>query len=94
MMQQNMDKKKVFNPLAPSVQKDPAALIEKEMRELIKQDVVRTNQEFDYFQKQTTKDMLIAMLFLWGKTYPEYGYKQGMNEVLAIVLLVFDTERI
>lgn len=93
-MQQNMDKKKVFNPLAPSVQKDPAALIEKEMRELIKQDVVRTNQEFDYFQKQTTKDMLIAMLFLWGKTYPEYGYKQGMNEILAIVLLVFDTERI
>lgn len=38
--------------------------------------------------------MLIAMLFLWGKTYPEYGYKQGMNEILAIVLLVFDTERI
>lgn len=64
------------------------------MRELIKQDVVRTNQEFDYFQKQITKDMLIAMLFLWGKTYPEYGYRQGMNEILAIVLLVFDTERI
>lgn len=38
--------------------------------------------------------MLIAMLFLWGKTYPEYGYRQGMNEILAIVLLVFDTERI
>jgi hypothetical protein len=56
--------------------------------------VVRTNQEFDYFQKQITKDMLIAMLFLWGKTYPEYGYRQGMNEILAIVLLVFDTERI
>lgn len=56
--------------------------------------MVRTNQEFDYFQKQTTKEMLIAMLFLWGKTYPEYGYKQGMNEILAIVLLVFDTERI
>ena len=49
MMQANADKKKVFNPLAPQVQKDTSVLIEKEMRELIKQDVVRTNQEFEYF---------------------------------------------
>ena len=34
------------------------------------------------------------MLFLWGKTYPEFGYKQGMNEIMAILLLVFDTERV
>ncbi|MFO0116464.1 MAG: hypothetical protein ACK521_02215 [bacterium] len=64
------------------------------MKDLIRQDVVRTNQEFDYFKKQSTKDMLISLLFLWGKTYPEYGYKQGMNEILAIILLVFDTERV
>jgi TBC1 domain family protein 5 len=34
------------------------------------------------------------LLFLWGKTQPDYGYKQGMNEILAIVLIVFDTERV
>lgn len=55
---------------------------------------MRTNQEFEYFKRQSTKDTLIALLFLWGKTYPEYGYKQGMNEILAIILLVFDTERV
>jgi Rab-GTPase-TBC domain len=64
------------------------------MKELIKQDVVRTNQEFAYFKKQSTKDMLTSLLYLWGKTYPAYGYKQGMNEILAIVLIVFDTERL
>lgn len=37
---------------------------------------------------------MISLLYLWGKTYPDYGYKQGMNEILAIVLLVFDTERL
>jgi hypothetical protein len=34
------------------------------------------------------------MLFLWGKTYPDFAYKQGMNEILAIVLVVFETERV
>jgi hypothetical protein len=76
------------------VTQDPQAIAEKEMKDLIRQDVVRTNQEFEYFKRQSTKDTLIALLFLWGKTYPEYGYKQGMNEILAILLLVFDTERV
>lgn len=64
------------------------------MKNLIKQDVVRTNQEFEYFKRQATKDLLTNLLYLWGKTYPEYGYKQGMNEILAIILIVCDTERI
>lgn len=38
--------------------------------------------------------MLTQILFLWGRENPEYGYKQGMNEVLAILAIVFDTERV
>ena len=64
------------------------------MRDLIKQDVSRTCQEFAYFQRSGTKDLLTQILFLWGRENPEYGYKQGMNEVLAILAIVFDTERV
>ena len=30
---------------------------------------------------------------MWGREHPDYSYKQGMNEILAIVVIVFDTER-
>jgi TBC1 domain family protein 5 len=94
MMQANAEKKIVFNPLAPQTNNDPQMNAERDMKDIIKQDVIRTNQEFAYFKRQTTKDLLTSLLFLWGKTYPEFGYRQGMNEILAIVLLVFDTERL
>lgn len=32
------------------------------------------------------------MLYLWAAEH-DLGYKQGMNELLAIVAIVFDTER-
>lgn len=41
-----------------------------------------------------TKDLLTTLLYLWGRENPDYGYKQGMNEILAMVVIVFDTERL
>ena len=90
-----ISKGKVFNPLAPpSMQEDDKATTEREMRDLIKTDVRRTCQEYDYFRSDKTKDLLQQLLFLWGRENPEYAYKQGMNEILAILLIVFDTERV
>ena len=87
-------KTKNFNPLAPpKVEKDDKASQEREMKDLIKQDVNRTLQEFDYFHKNETKDLMTQLLYLWGRQNPDYGYKQGMNEILAIIMIVFDTER-
>ena len=37
--------------------------------------------------------MVSQLLYLWGRENPDYGYKQGMNEILAIVVIVFETER-
>ena len=64
------------------------------MKDLIKQDVSRTLQEFNYFHKVEVKDLLTQLLFLWGRENPDYGYKQGMNEILAMVVIVFETERV
>jgi hypothetical protein len=62
------------------------------MKDLIKADVIRTNQEFAYFKRASTQDMLKQILYLWN-TEHDIGYKQGMNELLAVILIVFDTER-
>ena len=37
---------------------------------------------------------MAQLLFLWGRENPDYGYKQGMNEILAVLLIIFDAERI
>ena len=50
---------KNFNPLAPpKADKDDKATAEKEMKDLIKQDVTRTLQEFQYFHRVEIKDAL------------------------------------
>lgn len=41
-----------------------------------------------------TKDLMSQLLYLWGRENPDYGYKQGMNEILALIVIVFDTERV
>lgn len=64
------------------------------MREIITQDIERTDQEYDFFTQKQVKDSLISILFLWSKENPEISYKQGMNEVLAIIVFAFFAERI
>lgn len=80
--------------MAPKPKTDEKSEQEKEMKDLIKQDVSRTLQEFNYFHKVEVKDLLTQLLFLWGRENPDYGYKQGMNEILAMVVIVFETERV
>lgn len=60
---------------------------EREMQDLIRTDVNRTCQEYEYFRRQETKDIMISLLFLWGKDH-QGGYKQGMNELMAVILAV------
>ena len=55
--------------------------------------MIRTCQEFDYFHKAPVRENLTQILYLWAAENSDIGYKQGMNELLAVVLLVFDTER-
>ena len=62
---------------------------DKELRELIKQDVDRTMQENSFFTLPEVNAQLQDMLYLWAKDNIEYGYRQGMNEVLAIVDYAF-----
>ena len=66
--------------------------MDKELRELVKQDVDRTMQDCEFFTSEDVKDELSNVLYLWGKDNVEFGYRQGMNEVLAILVIAFFSE--
>lgn len=57
-----------------------------EIKKLIILDVSRTYQEKDLFNQQFIKDILVNILFIWAKEHKVPSYKQGMNEILAVIL--------
>uniref|UniRef100_A0A7S1GCV7 Rab-GAP TBC domain-containing protein n=1 Tax=Bicosoecida sp. CB-2014 TaxID=1486930 RepID=A0A7S1GCV7_9STRA len=52
----------------------------------IEKDVRRTCQSLDFFQRGDVQEMLTRALFVWDRAHPRVGYKQGMNELLAMVV--------
>jgi len=32
------------------------------------------------------------VLFIWAKEYPQFKYQQGMNEILAVIVLALASE--
>jgi TBC1 domain family protein 5 len=53
---------------------------------LINLDISRTYQDKELFQNTTIKELLTNILFIWAKENPDPSYRQGMNEILAILL--------
>ena len=64
------------------------------MREIITKDVDRTLQEIEFFTRPDVKEKLSDILYLWARDNLEYGYRQGMNEVLAMIVLAIFQETI
>lgn len=79
----------INNPLS-SAQSNPWNSFhqDNELKERIRMDVERTYQERPLFQHEEIQNMLTRILLLWAKKHPELGYKQGMNELLAIVMFI------
>ncbi|XP_073157711.1 uncharacterized protein [Henckelia pumila] len=68
-----------------------------ELERMIDQDLARLYPERgSYFQSSECQGMLRRMLLLWCLRHPEYGYRQGMHELLAPLLYVLhvDVERL
>ena len=59
-----------------------------EILNLIKMDVERTYQEKEIFTKEEIKQKLTCVLYVYAKENPQYGYKQGMNDILGVFLYV------
>ena len=60
-----------------------------DLKNLINKDLDRTHQEIDLFLQNKIKNILANVLYIWSKENHEISYRQGMNELLAILFLVF-----
>ena len=62
---------------------------ENELRRIINLDVVRTYQNINIFSQENIKKLLLNILFIWSKENEDVSYRQGMNELLAILIICF-----
>ncbi|GER48285.1 Ypt/Rab-GAP domain of gyp1p superfamily protein [Striga asiatica] len=68
-----------------------------ELERMVDQDLTRLYPErAGYFQASDCQAILRRVLLLWCLRHPEYGYRQGMHELLAPLLYVLhmDAERL
>jgi len=63
-----------------------------ELRKTIKQDVIRTFPELEYFRKRRTQAMLTDILHVYCKLHQDIGYRQGMHEILGVILETLDLD--
>ncbi|XP_069675609.1 TBC1 domain family member 5 [Periplaneta americana] len=61
---------------------------DKELRAVIRQDVVRTFPGVDFFRKNMIQDAMVNILFCYARENPTMCYRQGMHEILAPLLFV------
>ena len=62
---------------------------ENELRRIINLDIVRTYQNINLFSQENTKKLLLNILFVWCKENDDVSYRQGMNDLLAILFICF-----
>ncbi|KAK9269362.1 hypothetical protein L1049_001133 [Liquidambar formosana] len=64
-----------------------------ELEKMVDQDLSRLYPEHgSYFQTPGCQGMLRRILLLWSLRHPEYGYRQGMHELLAPLLYVLHVD--
>ncbi|XP_068603244.1 TBC1 domain family member 5 [Brachionichthys hirsutus] len=61
---------------------------DKELKGMIKQDVLRTFPEIRYFQGDDVRTKLTDILFCYARENEQLLYKQGMHELLAPIVFV------
>ena len=67
--------------------------MDNELKSTIRDDVGRTFQERPLFHLPRIQELMVNILFTWAKEHPEISYKQGMNELLGIILFVAYAEQ-
>ncbi|XP_033732943.1 TBC1 domain family member 5-like isoform X2 [Pecten maximus] len=62
--------------------------LDNELRLTIKQDVIRTFPEIQFFQNPELREQMIDLLFCYSRSHTAILYKQGMHELLAPLIFV------
>ena len=84
-------KKFVGDPLGGNKKKkkNEGPVEDTDLKNLINKDLDRTHQEMEIFLQNKIKNILANVLYIWSKENPIVSYRQGMNELLAIIFIVF-----
>ncbi|KAL3241444.1 hypothetical protein MRX96_002561 [Rhipicephalus microplus] len=64
-----------------------------ELRIMIKQDVIRTFPEIEFFQTSDVQEMMVNILFHYARQHPQISYRQGMHELLAPIIFVLHNDQ-
>jgi len=59
-----------------------------DMKDLINKDIERTYQDMEFFLEKPIQLMLSNILFVWAKQNPDLSYRQGMNELVAVITYI------
>ena len=84
-------KKFVGDPLGGNKKKkkNDGPIEDIDLKNLINKDLDRTHQEIDLFLQNKIKNILANVLYIWSKENSTVSYRQGMNELLAIIFIAF-----
>lgn len=85
----------INNPLSQAVESPWNQFFQDtELQKEINQDIERTYPENEFFQLQTTRELMLRVLFIYARLHPDVGYKQGMHELLAPIVYTLHRETI
>jgi len=77
----------VFNPLSQADDSPWAKYFENmELQRVIKTDLTRTFPEIGWYQQDDIQCIMMRVLFIYAKLYPKLAYRQGMHELLAVIM--------
>lgn len=62
---------------------------DKETKKIIQLDLNRTYQNMNLFHDEKIKENLSTILYIWAKENATISYKQGMNEIVAVLFVCF-----
>eukprot|EP01129_Flabellula_baltica_P010498 TRINITY_DN4442_c0_g2_i1.p1 TRINITY_DN4442_c0_g2~~TRINITY_DN4442_c0_g2_i1.p1 ORF type:complete len:437 (+),score=90.59 TRINITY_DN4442_c0_g2_i1:18-1328(+) len=86
---------KKTNPLARDNDSEWSLYFENEkIKKTIMMDINRTYPEYQFFHTDEVKKMILNVLFVYAKKYPEIGYRQGMHDLAAPILYLVNEEKL
>ena len=57
-----------------------------EVKKILDVDLIRTYPDKPLFQRDYIKQIIINTLLIWSEENSDVSYKQGMNEITAIII--------
>lgn len=65
-----------------------------QLQRVITQDVERTFPDKDFFRSEIVQSQMTDILFIYCRENDSVSYRQGMHELLALILWVVDADQL